>query len=309
MAAISAVLSLFQPGDHILFSDDLYGGTFRLMNEIYLRYGIEFTMVDTSDLEEVRRNIRKNTVALFIETPSNPMMKVTDIEELSKLAKINNALLIVDNTFLTPYYQKPLLQGADIVVHSGTKYLCGHNDVVAGFVAVGDNNTVIEKLTRNYMSVGAILSPNDSWLMLRGIKTLAVRLDRQQENAIRIANWLKEQKEVTKVYYVGLEEHIGYDINKKQSKGYGAMISFIVKDRRMVEAILENVKVIFFAESLGGVESLITYPIKQTYEAIPAEIKYKLGITDTLLRLSVGIEDARDLIADLDYAFRSIGTL
>lgn len=303
MAAISAVLSLFKPGDHILFSDDLYGGTFRIADEIYRPYGIEMDLINTSDLEEVRKSMKENTAGIFIETPSNPMMKVADIEAISQIIKENNGLLIVDNTFLTPYFQKPIVHGADIVVHSGTKYLGGHNDVIAGFAIVNNNEELIEKLRRNYVSVGSILSPNDSWLMIRGIKTLAVRLDRQQENALKIAQWLKEKEEVEKVYYVGLEDHEGYEINKKQSKGFGAMISFTVKNTELVEQILRKVKIIYFAESLGGVESLITYPMKQTHEATPKELRDKLGITDTLLRMSVGIEDIDDLIEDLNQAF------
>jgi cystathionine gamma-synthase len=306
MAAISAVLTLFSPGDHILFSDDLYGGTFRIMNEIYHNYGIEFDLINTSDLAEVEQKIKENTVAIYIETPSNPMMKVADMEEISKLMKANKGILIVDNTFLSPHFQKPIIHGADLVVHSGTKYLCGHNDVIAGFLIANDNDKLIERLSRNYMSVGAILSPNDSWLMIRSIKTLAVRLERQQENAAKIAEWLLKQKEVTKVYYVGLREHEGYEINKKQANGCGAMISFTVTDPILVEQILGKVKIIYFAESLGGVETLITYPIKQTHESTPKEIKDKLGITDTLLRLSVGIEDVDDIIRDLDNAFHAV---
>jgi cystathionine gamma-synthase len=293
---------LFQPGDHILFSDDLYGGTFRIANEVYKNYGIDFELIDTSNLDEVAQSIKDNTVAIFIETPSNPMMKVADIAEISKLIKKNNGLLVVDNTFLSPYFQKPLLQGADIVLHSGTKYLGGHNDVIAGFVIIKENDEIIEKMRKNYITVGAILSPNDSWLMIRGLKTLAVRLQRQEENAIKIANWLRTREEVDKVYYVGLEDHEGYEINKKQSKGFGSMISFTVKDKALVEQVLKKVKIIYFAESLGGVESLITYPIKQTHEATPEKLREKLGISDTLLRLSIGIEDIEDLIEDLGQA-------
>lgn len=302
MAAISAVLSLFQPGDHILFSDDLYGGTFRIANEVYKNYGIDFELIDTSNLDEVAGSIKDNTVAIFIETPSNPMMKVADIEEISKLIKKQNGILVVDNTFLSPYFQKPLLHGADIVLHSGTKYLGGHNDVIAGFVIIKEDDEIIEKMRKNYITVGAILSPNDSWLMIRGLKTLAVRLQRQEENAIKIANWLRTREEVDKVYYVGLEDHEGYEINKKQSRGFGSMISFTVKDKALVEQVLQKVKIIYFAESLGGVESLITYPIKQTHEATPEKLREKLGISDTLLRLSIGIEDIEDLIEDLGQA-------
>jgi cystathionine gamma-synthase len=272
-----------------------------LFEEIYKKYGIEATYLDTTDIKTVSNSIRKNTKAFFIETPSNPMMKVSDIEKLVALAKSQGALTIVDNTFLSPYYQRPLLLGADIVVHSGTKFLGGHNDALAGFIALSDDK-LIEKLKFLQNSVGGVLSPFDSWLILRGIKTLGVRMDRQQENAIKIADWLKEQKKIEKVYYVGLPEHEGYDISIKQSTGFGSMISFTVKSVEMVEKILKKVKVVIFAESLGGVESLITYPYVQTHAAIPQEIRERIGVTDKLLRLSVGIESVDDIIKDLEQA-------
>ncbi len=299
MAAVSAVVHLFSPGDHIIVSDDLYGGTYRLFEEIYSKYGLEFSYVDTSNPDEIIKALKVNSKAFFIETPSNPMMKVADIRAISKLAKERGMLHIVDNTFLTPYYQRPLELGADIVLHSGTKYLGGHNDTLAGLVVVNDD-ILSEKLKFTQKSEGAVLAPFDSWLILRGIKTLAVRMERQQQNAIQIANWLKTQKNVLKVFYVGLPEHEGYEISKAQASGFGAMISFYVRDKTLVEQVLERVKVIIFAESLGGVESLITYPAVQTHAAIPEEIRNKLGVTDTLLRLSVGIEDVNDLLADLE---------
>ncbi|QAA32893.1 trans-sulfuration enzyme family protein [Clostridium manihotivorum] len=301
LAAIDAVLRLFKPGDHILISDDLYGGTFRLFREIYSVYGIKHSFIDTTDLDEIVRNINENTKAIFIETPSNPMMKVTDIKAAAEIAKLNNLIVIVDNTFLTPYFQKPLNLGADIVVHSGTKFLGGHNDTLAGFV-VTNSDAIKEKIIYYKKATGAVLSPFDSWLILRGIKTLHIRMDKSQDNAIKIAEFLRVHPKVEEVFYVGLPESKGYVISKKQSSGFGAMISFKVKDKADVAEILKNVKVITFAESLGGVETLITYPQTQTHSEVPQEIKDRLGVTDKLLRLSVGIENIEDLIQDLKKA-------
>jgi cystathionine gamma-synthase len=301
MAAVSTILSLFAPGDHIIVSDDLYGGTYRLFEEIYRKYGIEFSYVDTSSIDEIESVIKQNSRAVFVETPSNPMMKVADLKKIAQLSKNEAILLIVDNTFLTPYFQRPLELGADIVIHSGTKYLGGHNDTLAGLIVVNDD-ILADTIKLVQKSEGAVLSPFDSWLILRGIKTLGIRLEKQQENAIRIAKWLCEHKSVTKVNYVGLTEHEGYEISKAQASGFGAMISFNVKDTNMVERILERVQLIIFAESLGGVESLITYPVVQTHAAIPEEIRERIGVTDTLLRLSVGIEAVEDIIADLEQA-------
>jgi cystathionine gamma-synthase len=304
MAAIASILSIFSPGDHILVSDDLYGGTYRLFEDVYKKYNIEATYADTTDLNAVSENIRSNTKAVFIETPSNPMMKVTDIEKTAALAKSNGALTIVDNTFLSPYYQRPLLLGADLVVHSGTKYLGGHNDTLAGLIAIKDEK-LAEELKFLQNSVGGVLAPFDSWLILRGIKTLAVRMDKQQQNAIKIAQWLKTREEVEKVYYMGLPEHEGYEVSRRQTTGFGSMISFTVKSTDRVKDILRNVKVVTFAESLGGVESLITYPHVQTHAAIPQDIRQRLGVTDKLLRLSVGIENAEDIIKDLEQALEA----
>jgi len=301
MAAVSTVLSLFAPGDHIIVSDDLYGGTYRIFEEIYKKYGMEFSYIDTSKTGEVEKYIKSNTAAVFIETPSNPMMKVTDIAFAAGLARSKNILTIVDNTFLTPYFQKPLGLGADIVIHSGTKFLGGHNDTLVGFIVVNDDS-LSERLKLIQKSEGAVLAPFDSWLILRGIKTLGVRLQRQQENALKIAHWLKQHKNVEDVYYAGLPGHEGYSISKRQSSGFGSMISFAVKNTAMVEKVLEKVKVIIFAESLGGVESLITYPIVQTHSAIPVEMREKLGVNEKLLRLSVGIEAVEDIICDLEQA-------
>lgn len=301
VAAITACIHLFKSGEHIILSDDLYGGTYRLFDDIFRDFGLEATFIDTTDTEMILNSIKENTKGIFIETPSNPMMKVTDIQAVAEITKNNNLLLIVDNTFLTPYYQKPLELGADLVVHSGTKFLGGHHDLLAGFI-VGNDEEILEKLRRIHMSTGATLSPFDSWLLLRGIKTLHIRLERAQENTIKIANFLEANLNVEKVYYVGLENFEGYELNKKQATGFGATLSFRVKDKALVPKILESVKVIRFAESLGGVETLITYPFTQTHSEIPDEIKKRLGVDEYLLRLSVGIENIDDLISDLEYA-------
>ena len=301
MAAVSTILSLFTSGDHIVVSDDLYGGTYRLFEEIYKKYGLTFTYVDTSNISEIEGVLKDSSKAFFIETPSNPMMKVADLKKISALSKSKGMLLIVDNTFLSPYFQRPLELGADIILHSGTKYLGGHNDTLAGFIVV-NSDALSERIRLIQKSVGAILPPFDSWLILRGIKTLAVRMEKQQQNALEIANWLCKHKNVTKVYYIGLPEHEGYDISKAQASGFGAMISFSVADKSLVEQILERVRVIIFAESLGGVETLITYPMVQTHSAIPETMRKKIGVTDKLLRLSVGIEAVEDIIADLEQA-------
>ena len=302
MAAVSTIImALFAPGDHLIVSDDLYGGTYRMFEEVYRKFGLEFSYVDTSSLPKIKDALKANSRGFFIETPSNPMMKVADIRAISEIAKEKGMLHVVDNTFLTPLYQRPLELGADLVVHSGTKYLGGHNDTLAGLIATGDE-AVAEKLKLVQKSEGAVLPPFDSWLILRGIKTLGVRLEKAQKNAFAIADWLRRQRNVEKVYYVGLPDHEGYEVSKAQSRGFGAMISFTVRDRGLVERVLERVKLITFAESLGGVESLITYPMVQTHAAIPEEIRNRLGVTDRLLRLSVGIEAAEDIISDLEQA-------
>lgn len=305
VAAITACIHLFKTGDHILLSDDLYGGTYRLFDETFKDFGLETTFVDTTSTKNILEAIKENTKGILIETPSNPMMKVTDIRATAEIAKNNNLLLIVDNTFLTPYYQKPLELGADIVVHSGTKFLGGHHDLLAGFIVANDDN-ILERLRRIHMSTGATLSPFDAWLILRGLKTLHIRLDRSQENSIKIAKFLESSPNVEKVYYVGLEAFEGYELNKQQATGFGATLSFRIKDKELIPKILESVKVIRFAESLGGVETLITYPFTQTHSEIPEEIKQKLGVDEYLLRLSVGIENIDDLINDLDKAINSV---
>ena len=301
MAAITAVFELFAPGDRILCSADLYGGTVLLFDSIGKKNGLKLDLVDTTDPETVKAAITPDTKAVYIETPSNPMMNVTDIRLCAKAAHSVGALLIVDNTFLSPYFQNPIALGADIVIHSGTKYLGGHNDTLAGFICLKDD-TFSEKLYKISYTLGATLSPFDSWLMIRGIKTLAIRMERAQENALAIAAWLKTQEKVTKVYYVGLPEHPGFAVNASQSRGSGAMLSFTVATPELAQQVLAKVKIITFAESLGGPESLITFPATQTHADVAEEERNRLGITDCFLRMSVGLEKAEDLIADLNQA-------
>lgn len=301
MAALTALMELFAPGDRIIASDDLYGGSHRLFRNISAKNGIAVDFVNTSDASGIEPLIRPQTKAVFIETPTNPMMQVTDIAAAARVAKRHGLLLIVDNTFLTPYFQQPLKLGADIVLHSGTKYLGGHNDTLAGFLVVSDAS-LSEKLRFIYKTTGACLSPFDSWLLIRGIKTLSVRMERQQENAMSIAKWLCTQPKIKNVYYAGLPSHPGYEVSKKQSAGFGAMISFETDGESTAVRILERVQIIQYAESLGGVESLITYPMLQTHADVPKEEREAKGINERLLRLSVGLECADDLIADLKHA-------
>ncbi len=301
MAAVSLITSLLKPNDHLIYSDDVYGGTFRCVNEVLEPLGILSDSIDLTDLDLLKRTIKPNTKMIFIETPTNPMMKVADIAAIAKIGHEIGALVVVDNTFLTPYYQKPLTLGADIVIHSGTKYLGGHNDVVAGIVIVKDEQ-IGEKLEIQMYINGAGLGPMDSWLLLRGIKTLALRMTKHSENALKVANFLRNHPKVEKVYYVGFEDHPNYATTIKQTTGFGGMISFRVDSLDTVNKLLTKVKLVTFAESLGGVESLITHPVTRTHMEIKEEIREALGITETLLRLSVGIEDADDIIADLNQA-------
>ena len=304
MAAITLMMELFKPGDHLIVESDLYGGSIRLFNNVSEKNGIEFSRVACSN-EDVESHVKDNTKAIYIETPTNPMMNVTDIVALAGIAKKHGLLLIVDNTFLSPYFQNPLKLGADIVIHSGTKYLGGHNDTLAGFI-VTNNEEISEKLRFLIKTTGAGLSPFDSFLLERGIKTLGIRMERAQENAFALAEWLKKQDVVTKVIYPGLPEHPGHEIMKKQARGFGAMITFDLDTKEHAIALLERVRMIKFAESLGGVETLITYPTTQTHADVPVEIREKNGITDSTLRLSVGIEDSKDLIAELEVVFKCI---
>jgi cystathionine gamma-synthase/cystathionine beta-lyase len=302
MAAIASLLLLFKRGDHLVVTEDLYGGTYRLFEQVFQQYGLEFSYVDTTDLDAVRGALRPETRALFIEALTNPLLKVADIEALSDLARERDILTVVDNTFLTPYFLRPLDLGADIAVYSGTKYLAGHNDTVCGLVTVKDPE-LAERVYFHQNAAGAVLGPQDSWLTIRGLKTLSVRLDRQQANARAIARWLQSQPQVRLVYYPGLEEHPGHGLLEQQGRGFGAMIAFEVTDHALVEQLLLGTELISFAESLGGVETLITFPQVQTHADIEPEKRVRLGINDRLLRLSVGIEDVDDLIADLERAF------
>ena len=301
MAAISNLLTMFKPGDHLIVSDDLYGGTYRLLEQVYKKYDITATYIDFTNLNNLKDNIKENTRAIFIESPSNPMMKVTDIRGAVAIAKERGLLIIVDNTFLSPYFQNPLVLGADLVVHSGPKFLGGHDDTLAGFLVAKDKD-LIEELRFLQNSIGAVLAPLDSWLILRGIKTLAIRMERQQENALKVANWLRAHKLVESVFYVGLPDHLGYEISKSQSTGFGSMISFSIKNPKKVKKILSSLKVITFAESLGGVKTLMTYPFHQTHADISEEIRNSLGVNEKLLRISVGIEEVEDIIEDLEQA-------
>ena len=301
MAAITTLLKLLRAGDHVLVSDDLYGGTYRLFSNIYTQYGLEFDYVDLTDPDVLAASFKPNTRLVFLETPTNPTMKVADVAAVGEAAHAHGAVFAVDNTFLTMYFQKPFELGADVVIYSGTKYLCGHNDVLSGFLILRDN-TLLEPLFNATMSEGNQLDPFDSWLMLRSLKTLGVRLRQQESNAKHIAEALKANPHVTDVFYVGDPDHPNYELSKRQTTGFGAMISFKTDTHERALAVLERTKLILFAESLGGTESLVTYPLVQTHGSIPKPILDKLGFDDRLLRLSVGIEDIDDLLADLEQA-------
>jgi cystathionine gamma-synthase len=301
MAAVVAIFEMFNTGDEIVACDDLYGGTHRFFSHIRESKKVQFSF--GSDTDGIISKITKNTKAVYIETPTNPMMRVFDIAKIAKVAKANDALLIADNTFLTPIFQKPLELGADIVIHSGSKYLGGHNDTISGFLAVNTRD-LFERLRFISTTIGSALSPFDSFLINRGMKTLALRVRRQEENAKKIVEFLGKQDCIEEVYYPGLSTHKDFDISKKQANGFGAMVSFRIKKASDAPKILEGVKLISYAESLGGVESLLTYPLLQTHADVPEAERLRLGIDDRLLRLSVGIEDCEDLISDLVQAFR-----
>jgi cystathionine gamma-synthase len=298
MAAIQTVMGLFSQGDHLIVSLDLYGGTYRLFEELLTRYGISFTYVDLRDIEEVKRAARPETKGIFVESPTNPLMRVTDISAVCALARTNGWLSIVDNTFMTPYLQRPLESGADIVLHSATKYLGGHNDVLAGLI-VTRGEDLSERVAFLHNTIGAVLGPQDAWLLMRGMKTLALRMERHEENAAAVAGFLREHPLVEEVFYPAFHER-DREIQERQASGFGGMLSFRVKVPEMVPPLLRSLQVIAFAESLGGVESFITYPATQTHADIPEEIRKQVGVCDRLLRFSVGIEHREDLIHDLD---------
>jgi cystathionine gamma-lyase/cystathionine beta-lyase/cystathionine gamma-lyase/homocysteine desulfhydrase len=301
MAAITAVSTFVKAGDHVVCSNLTYGGTYRFFTKILARYGVEFSFVDTACPERVKEALRKNTRMLHLETPTNPMMTLCDIPLLSEYAHEAGALVVVDNTFASPYLQRPLALGADLVVHSTTKFLNGHSDSVGG-VAIAAKAEHVEWLGFVQNSSGAILSPFDSWLVLRGIKTLAVRMERHEYNGREIARYLSTRKEIQKLYYPGLPDHPQHDLARRQMRGFGAMISFDLGSYEGARSVLDRVKLCSLGESLGGVETLISHPASMTHGSIPEEERNKLGITPGLVRISVGIEDVEDLIADLDQA-------
>ncbi|MGG4108546.1 PLP-dependent transferase [Paenibacillus lautus] len=301
MAALQTIFALFGQGDHLIVSLDLYGGTYRLLERIMSKFGVTATYVDTNDLDALEGARRPNTKAVFIETPTNPLMMITDIEAVCTWARRHQLISIVDNTLLTPYFQRPIELGADIVIHSATKYLGGHNDVLAGII-VTKGKELSEEMAFLHNSIGAVLSPTDSYQLMRGMKTLALRMDRHEANATAVATFLTTHPAIGEVYYPALPDHPGHDIQNRQSSGNTGIFSFKLKDARYVEPVLRHIKLIAFAESLGGVESLMTYPAVQTHADIPLEIREAIGVDDRLLRFSVGIEHADDLIADLDAA-------
>ena len=303
LAAIDCVIKMLNPGDEVISTNDLYGGSYRIFKTIFEKYGIKFHFVDMLDIENITKVVNNQTKLIWVETPTNPMMNIIDIEAVSKIAKSNGAMLAVDNTFATPYLQTPLDLGADIVMHSVTKYLGGHSDVVMGALICNDNK-IADEMYRIQNSSGAVTAPMDSFLVLRGIKTLHVRLQRHCENGEKIARWLNDQPKVDKVYWPGFESHTNHDIAKRQMRGFGGMISFTLVGNQIEDAkqIVKSTHLFSLAESLGGVESLIGHPATMTHASIPKEEREKSGVVDSLIRLSVGIEDADDLIADLEKA-------
>ncbi|MEN9445918.1 MAG: hypothetical protein RL728_430 [Bacteroidota bacterium] len=305
LAAIDCVIKMLQPGDEVISTNDLYGGTYRLFTTIFAKYGIRFQFVDMSNPETIEAFVTDKTKLIWVETPTNPMMNIIDIEAVAQIAKKAGAMLAVDNTFATPYLQNPIDLGADIVMHSATKYLGGHSDVVMG-ILVTDNEEISKEMYRIQNSTGAVTAPMDSFLVLRGIKTLHLRMQRHCENGEKVARFLSVHPKVEKVYWPGFETHPNYDVAKKQMRGFGGMISFSLKGNKLEDAhkIVKKVKIFALAESLGGVESLVGHPATMTHASIPKAAREKIGIVDSLIRLSVGIEDAEDLIADLEQALR-----
>lgn len=305
MAAIHALITIFKPGDHVICSDNVYGGVFRLFDQIIKDYNIEFSFINTSDLDLIKNSIKSNTKLIHIETPTNPMLGITDIEAVSKIAKRKNILVSVDNTFMSPYYQTPLDLGADIVVHSSTKYLNGHCDVIGGCV-ITSNENIAEKIKFIQKSIGAVPAPFDCWLTLRSIKTLAYRMKAHNENAIAICEVLEKDKRIKKLFYPGLKSHPQFKIIKKQMRGFGGMISIDVGSYKAAERFCNALKIFQIAESLGGVESLVCHPATMTHASVPKDFREKIGITDGLVRLSVGIEDKEDLINDIKRALKKL---
>ncbi|MBK5273809.1 MAG: PLP-dependent transferase [Desulfuromonadales bacterium] len=301
MAAISTTLMIFSPGDHLVVCDDVYGGAYRVLSTIFSRMGINSTFVDATDLAAIEAAIRPETKGIYLETPSNPLLKVTDLRGAVDIARRHSLITLVDNTFMTPYLQRPLELGCDIVLHSGTKFLNGHSDVICGFAVVKDTD-LGNRIRYIQNAFGTGLGPQDSFLTLRGVKTLKVRMDQSQLNTMKIAAWLKAHQRVTAMYYPGLPEHPGYAIHAAQSDGPGAVFSFELDSFETTKRLLEGSRLAAFAVSLGGVESIISYPARMSHASVPPEERKRKGITDTLVRLSVGLEDPDDLIADLDQA-------
>jgi cysteine-S-conjugate beta-lyase len=305
MAAISTAFLLLSQGDHVVITEDVYGGTFRMVTQVLSRFGIDHTFVDMTDPVAVEQAIKPNTALLYVETPSNPLLKVTDIQAISNLARKYGAYTFVDNTFMTPYLQKPLELGADLVLHSATKFLSGHSDTVAG-LAVVNNEELADRLYSLQNSFGAVLGVQDAWLVMRGIKTLSVRMKQSQENAVKIALFLKNQPLIKEVYYPGLKEHPQHALQNRQASGPGAVLSFELKSTEILPRFIANVELPVFAVSLGAVESILSYPAKMSHAAMPAAERQKRGISDGLLRLSAGIENADDLISDFEQALFAV---
>lgn len=305
VAAITSVLLTFSKGDHILVCKDIYGGTYRACTTVLKDNGIETTFVDTQNLDDIEKNIKDNTRGLFLETPSNPLLKVTDLKGAITIANQRNLIVMVDNTFLSPYLQKPLELGADVVIHSATKFIGGHSDVVGGLVVVRDQG-LAKKIYKIQNTIGAILGPQDSWLLLRGIKTLKVRMDYQQKSALRLANWLYNHSAVSEVFYLGLENHEGRDIHFSQASGAGAVLSFKMVSEKLAKSFLKELRIPAVAVSLGGVETIVSYPVLMSHASIPEEERKKLGITADLIRVSLGLEDIEDIIEDFDQAIKRI---
>lgn len=301
LSAIHSILSLVKSGDHIIVTDNVYGGTYRLFELIMKGYGLEFSWIDTSNTDNIKKAIKSNSKILFIETPTNPMLTLTDLEKVAEIGKEKKLITVVDNTFMSPYFQNPLALGIDIVLHSTTKYLNGHSDVIGGIVITNDN-LINERLRFIQNAVGAVPSPFDCWLTLRATKTLAVRMERHNSNALKIAEYLSSNPKIKKVFYPGLKSHPQHILAKKQMSGFGGMISFELFDFESVKKFLKKVKIFTLAESLGGVESLVCHPVSMTHASVPEEKRLEFGLTENLIRLSVGIEDIEDLIADIEQA-------
>lgn len=301
MAAITSVFTMFKSNDHVILGMDIYGGTYRIVHDVYSKFGLEYTFVDTTNLENIKNAIKKNTKAIFIETPSNPLLDVTDIKKVVKIAKEHNLITIADNTFMTPYLQKPLDLGIDVVIHSATKFLSGHHDVLAG-VAVTNNEKIAEQISFSQMAVGAIISPFDSWLLMRSLKTLKIRVEEAQRNTEKLIEFFENHPAVETVLYPTAKNNVGKKIHENQAKGGGAVFSFRLKDEKKVKRFFENLKVAFFAASLGGVETLVTHPSTITHSEMPEEEKNERGFTQSLIRVAVGIENIDDLIEDFKQA-------